>query len=210
MIGLFFRYLEFRMHPRCFGSYTNTYYAVKRATRGIKNPLGCGDGCLSILLFLFFTWFFIYWMLLLFDVNSSTALWLSFIIYFIFLAIVYRVLHSEIPISNTNISIEDEITRREFFQQYEFRKYNPVNYPYVLGIAIGSKVYRYTANEIKNFWVDFDFDENKAVLHISNEKFPISKTPNNQKDIDFFIDFVMQCGGMDTRGKIPTEPPDRK
>lgn len=210
MIENCIKFLEFRMHPRRAGSNSNTYYALKRSTRGIRYPFGCGGGCLSVLFFLFFSWFFIYWMLLLFDVNSSTALWLSFIIYFIFLIILFHITHSESSIPNNKISIEDEITRREFFQQYEFRKYNPVNHPYVLGIAIGAKTYRYTVSDIKSFWVDFDSFENKVLLHISDNTFSISKTVQNQKDIDFFINFIMQCGGLDVRGKIPTEPPSNK
>lgn len=220
MIEHCIKFLEFRMHPRRAGSYSNAYYAAKRAARSYKrgggggnNNGGNGDGCggCLVLLFLFCAcWFISFWSLLFTDMDSDLAPIIA-IPLGVILAFVLDKLATESAVSKSvPIPIEDEITRREFFQQYEFRKYNPVNHPYVLGIAIGAKTYRYTVSDIKSFWVDFDSFENKVLLHISDNTFSISKTVQNQKDIDFFINFIMQCGGLDVRGKIPTEPPSNK
>lgn len=218
MIEHFIKFLEFRMHPRRAGSYSNAYYAAKRAARSYKrgggggnNNGGNGDGCggCLVLLFLFCAcWFISFWSLLFTDIDSGTATIVAIPMAIMLILIFDKITTMQQP--NNNVNIEDEITRREFFQQYEFRKYNPVNHPYVLGIAIGAKTYRYTVSDIKSFWVDFDSFENQVLLHISDNTFSISKTAQNQKDIDFFINFIMQCGGLDIRGKIPTEPPSNK
>lgn len=210
-------YFEFRMHPRRAGSYANAYYAAKRAARSYKrgggggNNNGGGNGCggCLVLLFLFCaSWFISFWSLLFTDMDSGTATIVAIPMSIMLVLLLDKITTTKQP--NSNANIEDEITRREFFQQYEFRKYNPVNHPYVLGIATGAKTYRYTINDVKSFWVDFDSFENQVLLHISDNTFSLSKTAQNQKDIDFFISFIMQCGGLNTRGKIPTEPPDQK
>lgn len=208
-------YFEFRMHPRRSGSYSNAYYAAKRAARSYKrgggggnNNGGNGDGCLFGCLLYIGSWFVSFWSLLFTDMDSGTAMIVAIPMSIMLILILDKI--TTIKQQDDNVNIEDEITRREFFLQYEFRKYNPVNHPYVLGIAIGSKTYRYTVSDIKSFWVDFDSFENQVLLHISDNTFSISKTVQNQKDIDFFINFIMQCGGLDIRGKIPTEPPSNK
>lgn len=219
MIGLFFRYLEFRMHPRRSGSYANAYYAAKRAARSYRrgggggNNNGGGDGCggclIQIILFCF-SWFFSCWALLFLDVESDLVSTLSTPLGVLVYVGLNKLIKEPVVSQSEPIPIEDEVTNREFYQKYEFRKYNPVHYSYVIGISTGGKTYRFTKEDIKSFWVDFDSSDSQVFLHILQNTFTFSKTPDSQQDIDYFISFVMRCGGLDTKGKIPTEPPDRK
>lgn len=189
---------DFRMHPRRMGANSNSYYAAKNTLR--NNGQNSNSGCGTIF-YIIIIWFFCFWIMFLIGVKSGREFPLSIVITILILCFIHKIGRSNVNCEDT--SDKDDISRTEFFQQYEFKRYVPDKYQYVLGISIGRQIWKFTIEDIRNMWVEYDSDPYYVIIHFPQNEFKLAHR-DNMSDIEHIIDFIRSCAGIDLKERVPT------
>ncbi len=192
---------DFRMHPRRAGAESNAYYALKRATRNGNN--GC-SGCMA-LLFLPGLWLFLWYTFYLITEDGTVSLIASIIGIVI---LVKKFIQAPINVQDT--ITEDEVVQTERFQRYTFKRYLPDKFPYVAEISYGQNTWRFTREDLRRMWVEYDTERGALILHIQQNTFRLRTRDGSFKDTEHMVDFLRRCAGIDPRSAIPMEPPKDK